>query len=248
MRHFLFLMIATLTMLAACSQTGQQETLNSQQQYTVSDDSTIYGLTCDGTNDTIVVFLSDPYYGSDPDTLNILKAISEGRIFGTMHTGDRLAIMRDSADTTSASSVIVTQNLLGLWAYKVKPTLRRHIPTDSTLQDPISGISADSLRKLLAEEREYGISLNPDSVMFPFGFRRSANDESSPVQYPAMKRYRQWCIYNGRLLFTATNLDTLGNKPAETDTVELVRLTEDTLVLRFKDGEYGYYRKENRDS
>ena len=75
----LFLTIAAL-MLVACG--TKQESPKSEEILTteVTDDQTIYGLACDGCNDTVVVFLRLPYNGSDPDTLYILDAVKQRHI------------------------------------------------------------------------------------------------------------------------------------------------------------------------
>ena len=202
-------------------------------------DSTIYGLVCDGSNDSIVVFLPDPYDGSDPDTLDILEASSLHKVFGNLRIGDKVALKRNAVDSTKADVVIVTQDLMGQWCYKVKPVLRRRAGMSSYEHLP------DSVKKLLEEEREFGINLKVDSVAFSVGLRpRATVDEESPVEYPPVKRYRKWYISNGHLMLMQANTDSLGNAiPVAVDTVDLVRLDPDTLVLRFSDGEHSYYRK-----
>jgi len=210
-------------------------------------DSTLYGLACDGCNDTIIVFLHDPYDGSDPDTLNILEASSQHQVFGNVRIGDRLAIVRNREDSTKADKVIVTQDLIGQWCYKVKPTLKVRAGMKVDSMGTYIGPHADSLRALLSEEREYGLILKIDSIALGFGgsLRPSVMDEESPVKYPLVKRYRKWYISNGHLLLMKARIDTLSRELYEQpDTAELVLLTADTLVLRFADGEHGYYRKE----
>ena len=63
--HTVFFTIAAL-MLTACG--TKQETPKSEEIQTteISDDQTIYGLACDGCNDTVVVFLRLPYNGGIP--------------------------------------------------------------------------------------------------------------------------------------------------------------------------------------
>lgn len=218
---------------------------------TLSDgDSTIYGLVCEGSNDSIIVFLRDPYDGGDPDTLDILEASRQQRVFGTLRTGDRVAIMRNDSVATKASSVIVTQDLIGQWCYKVKPTLRRRVEMTGLSDEQVISSMDDSLKQLFEAEIEYGITLKTDSVAMPIGMRAAAAaaDEQSPIEYPKLKFYRQWYVRNGRLLLVEMRLDSLGNTvPAATDTAELVLLTPDSLVLRIDSVENGYYRKQLTD-
>lgn len=245
MKHFSLTLLGTLLLLA-CS-TGQPESPTATKHPIVNaDEATIYGLVCDGSNDTILIFLHDPYDGANPDTLNILAASKAQQVFGQLRTGDKVAIVRDTADDTRASQVIVTQDLQGQWCYKVKPQLRRTAGMAETGSEIALRQLPDSVRQLLDTELEYGLMLKSDSVAYPIAPRAAslADANESPVEYPSVKRYSQWHIRNGKLLLTEAVLDSLGNSiPQGTDTTELVRLTPDTLVLRFADGEKAYYRK-----
>ena len=238
MKHFPILLLIALCLSVGCSRPEKREFVVVNQALAMGD-STVYGLVCDGSNDSIVVFLSDPYDGSDPDTLDILDASSLHQVFGILRIGDKVALKRNAEDSTKADIVIVTQDLMGQWCYKVKPTLRRRAGMDSYHLQP------DSVKHLLEEEREFGLMLKADSVAFSIGVRPNATvDEESPVEYPKVKRYRQWYISNGRIMLTEAEVDSAGNSlPVSVDTVDLVRLDADSLVLRFSDGEHSYYRK-----
>jgi hypothetical protein len=206
--------------------------------------STAYGLVCDGSNDSILVFLPDPYDGSDPDTVDILNASRQHQVFGRLQVGDRVAIMRDTVGQNRTSVVIVSQDLQRQWCYKVKPRIRRR----AELVNDSVGLTywelPDTLQQQLIAEREYGFTLKADSVAMPIGMRQANADEDSPVEYPPLKRYRQWYIRNGRLLLVEQGLDSLGNNVTiATDTAELVLLSPDSLVLRLSDGLHSYYRR-----
>ncbi|MBR2234289.1 MAG: hypothetical protein IJ892_04460 [Prevotella sp.] len=211
-----------------------------------SDDATIYALVCDGTNDSILVYLNDPYDGSDPDTLSILEAYKAHRVFGSLRVGDRMAMLRDTTDTSRVSMVVVTQDLLGQWCQKMLPKLRRKAGMEGMSEEALLAMQPDSIRQLLKQEKEYGFSLKIDSAALPIGFRLniSSEDEDNPLVYDRVKLYRQWCINNGKLLLTEAFTDSLGNQQAlATDTAELVLLTPDSLVLRIDSVEQGFYRK-----
>ena len=245
MKHFALYILAALVLAACSTSLPQQPTANSRTMAD-SDDTTIYGLVCDGSNDTIIVFLHDPYDGTDPDTLNILEASRAQQVFGALRIGDKVAIIRDTADDKRASLVIVTQDLLGQWCYKVKPTLRRRVAMDSLATDSLISEQPDSIKRMLNTEVEYGVTLKIDSVAMPIGMGadRTYTDGAQLVEFPPLKRYRQWYIRDGKLLLTQMKLDSLGNTaPLSTDTATLVVLTPDTLVLRFPDGEQAYYKK-----
>jgi hypothetical protein len=70
------------------------------------------------------------------------------------------------------------------------------------------------------------------------------------VEYPVLKRYREWHLFNGHLILNETMLDSLGNQQLVcSDTADFVLMRRDSLVLRFADGERSYYRKvEEQDS
>jgi hypothetical protein len=70
----------------------------------------------------------------------------------------------------------------------------------------------------------------------------------SPVEYPKLKRYASWKLYNGRLILitdTTRLTQTAQKRTLEYDTADIVRFRRDTLVLRFKDHEQTYYRKKD---
>jgi len=248
MKHLYGLLLLLALLTAACGR--QPKSAAVVQQARAANDSTIYGLICDGSNDTIVIFLNNPYDGADPDTLNILEASKAHRVFGSLRVGDKVALLRDTADTTHASIVIVEEDLLGQWCYRVKPTLKRKAAMDGQTTAQTIGQLPDSVRKLLEVELEYGFQLKIDSMATPIGRRsRASADEESPVEYPRAKRYTQWYILNGRLLLAETRMDSIGNNVTlSVDTAEFVTLTPDTLVLRFKDEEKGFYRKRENAS
>ena len=83
--------------------------------------------------------------------------------------------------------------------------------------------------------------------MRPIGVQpNEAERQPGPVEYPVLKRYRQWHVYNGHLLFSETQRDTLGHQQIiSTDTIDIVFMRRDTLQLRFADHEQGYYRRSN---
>ena len=206
-------------------------------------DSTIYGLACDGCNDTIVVFLRTPYTGSDPDTLNILEASRRHRVFGRVMIGDQLAIVRNASDTTVADLMIVTEDLKAQWCYRVLPTLRER----AALEGVHTAALPDSIKELLSTEREYGFHLKNEGVSMPIGmsYRAATTDEEEDVVYPKLTRYFEWYIYNGHLVLETSRRDSLQQRQIMvSDTADIMMLTPDTLVIRFSDHEQGYYKRQ----
>lgn len=242
-----FTLICALTMLTGCSKTTVKDA-NAEQveaDSLVNDNATIYGLACDGCNDTIVVFLTLDYDGSDPDTLNVLDATRQHMVFGNIRIGDKLAIVRDEQDSAKARMVVVVDDLLGEWCQQVLPTLRERADMEGLTHRQKVEQLPDSIRELLSIPREYAYVFKHDNVLFTKGASRQAtSDEVLPVEYPTLKRYREWDFFNGQLILIEAMTDSLGkNNIVSTDTVDLMLLTPDSLVLRFNDGPRGFYRK-----
>jgi hypothetical protein len=154
--------------------------------------------------------------------------------------------MPNGTDSTIADIVINIEEIIGTWCYEAKPTLHRRADMNGLSQKQILSQLPDSLRQLLTVTREQGMQLNGDNTARPIGtVRPHHEDEKNPIKYPTVKRYRQWRLYNGRLLLTTTMPDSLGQEFATgTDTATLVCLERDTLALLISNTIQGFYRKE----
>ena len=79
--------------------------------------------------------------------------------------------------------------------------------------------------------------------------RQTTTDDMTPVEFPAVRRYTEWHLYNGRLILKADTISGFtkeGEQPV-TDTVSIRLLLEDSLILQFPDHEQSYYRKPNQE-
>ena len=209
----------------------------------VPGDTTLYGLACDGCSDTLLVFL--PNSGGDPDTLNILAASKAHRVFGHLTIGSKIAVIRNSNNPRVGDIVINLNDLKGEWCYLVKPQLRERAGMDKNQLKKEAKPEIDSILQKLLQPREFGIEIKGENTARPIGIRRSSDDDqNSPIVLPPLKRYRAWSIFNGQLLLSETTRDSTGTMTlTNTDTATFVLLRRDTLVLRFNDGEQGYYRR-----
>ena len=81
--------IVMCCLLTACGRKERlQEEVQTISSFTVMPgDSTLYGLACEGSTDSVLVVL--PYRGGDPDTLNIVRAFEEHRMQGRPRVGDK---------------------------------------------------------------------------------------------------------------------------------------------------------------
>ena len=244
MKQTLIALIATALLVGACHSGSQpqKEQVSYNEFVTLEGDSTVYGLACDGCTDSILVYL--PFSGGDPDTIDILNARVQRRVFGRPDVGDEVAIVLSASNKKVADQVINIDRLKGSWCYQVMPKLRRRagLPADSVVQLPPD--FPDSLRQKWFQPREYGLEILRDNAVRPIGVQRRGKEQQGPVEYPEMKRYREWHIYNGHLLFSETRRDTTGaTKVISTDTADIIVMRHDSLLLRFADHEQGYHRK-----
>ena len=247
--RFLLSLVAFFGLVACGSEKDQKENFVDSTLIQPEGSVMVYGMACDGCNDTILIYLpvtyAGLYSGSNPDTVNILDAMHNRQVFGKPRIGDKLAMMINESDSSKADLVVAVDQLFGSWCYKVLPKLRQ--TADMEWQSEGESVQLpDSIRELLSVEKEYGMIIKSNHTLFPIGGMRQAktSDEELPVEYPAVKRYREWKLFNGSLLLIEAMTDSLGNlQVISTDTTELVMLTADTLVLRMGDEEKGFYRK-----
>ena len=244
MKQTIILLAATAVLFGACHSGTQKEENSSvyNEITTLKGDTTIYGLACDGCTDSILVYL--PFNGGDPDTIDILNARVQRKVFGRPDVGDEVAFVLNASNKKVADLVINIDRLKGSWCYQVTPKLRRRLgaSADSVVQLPPD--FPDSLRKKWFQPLEYGMELQRDNQVRPIGTRQRGKEQQGPVEYPEMKRYREWHIYNGHLLLMETRRDTAGTtKVLSTDTADIIVMRHDTLLLRFANHEQGYYRK-----
>ena len=98
--------------------------------------------------------------------------------------------------------------------------------------------------------REYSLRLKSDHGTTVRGgvFRQTTTDDMTPVEYPEVKRYTDWHIFNGRIILKADTIAGFskeGDVPT-IDTVDIRLLRQDTLILQFPDHEQSYYRKKEQ--
>jgi hypothetical protein len=238
------LLVVLLTTLVACGGKETKDTVATRNSTEIDpNDKTVYGLACDGCTDTILVLLRD--IESDPDTFNILQATKYNHVMGRPSIGANMAVVLNAEDSTVADLVINLEELKASWCYMVKPKLRQRASLASDNPKTAAQQLPDSVIKKFMVPREYGFQLKAENVARPIGMvHRNGTEEESPVEYPILKRYREWHLFNGNLVLTETALDSLGNAYAvNSDTAQFLLMTPDTLVLRFNDGDHGFYKK-----
>ena len=245
MKKLHIVLVFVVLMMVACGGPLQQ---SPQQNDTIScrvlqpGDSTLYGLVCDGTTDSVLVLLS--FAGGNPDTLDIIRAREEHRIYGRPHIGDEMAVLFVSDSTREVQMAVNVSTLQDEWCYMAYPTLRRPAsrPASQSAVQPDSQQRRhlpDSILKRIMVPLEYTLKIMRDGTVRASGQpRQQTSDDRRPVDYPVLKRYAHWRLYNGRLILTPDSIS-----QQLPDTADVLMLRRDSLVLRFRDKEQGYYRK-----
>ena len=245
-KSILFFLSLMVILMAACGSRQEKtgETDDDIMPLVLDDDSTFYGLVCEGTTDTVLVFLSVKNIQDDPDTFNILAASRKQHVLGQLKVGDNIAVVRNVNDSTVADFVIDMENLQATWCYQVLPTLHvRADMTGNTTRQKLNNLP-DSVRELLTIAREYSMQLKADHSVMSRGTFNGFEEENQLVDYPIIKRYGLCHLLNGRLLLSEMELDSLGNTyVSSTDTADFLLMTPDTLVLRFNEETRHYYPK-----
>ncbi len=246
----LITLLTIMATIAACG--GQKNEIVNEERIsthkTLDGDSTRYGLACEGCTDSMLIFL--PHSANRLDTFDIISARQNGRIFGRPHIGDEVAITVNPMDSTEIMTLIDLEELRDTWCYLVKPTLKKPADMPARIQKRMRESVPDSLIKEWMKPREYSLVFknNNTAMALTNGARRN-NDEERPVEYPRVKRYTEWYLYNGKIILKADTISGFsmpGEKPSS-DTVIIELLMKDSMVLKFPDHVQSYYRKEKND-
>lgn len=219
-------------------------------------DSMIYGLTCDGTNDSNIVVY--PFDGSDPIRYSCIEAFQQHRIIGSPQIGDWVGLMLDKDDKNTATIVINLDQLKGTWTYPVMPTLKDFEHLSKRMQKKMQREALenmpDSVKEIYFVPREYGFTLKRSHVAQAVGrvYSGSTLEDDSPVKYPDVKLYQQWFSWNGKLILVSTDKSRISindvkkeNTTFSFDTLSFVSMTNDSLILEQNGVRYGFHRKNN---
>jgi hypothetical protein len=247
MKRIIFPLIFGLLLTASCGNQQDQSTgieMTNFLEQRLPGDSAYYGLACDGSTDSILILM--PMSGTDLDTFDILNAFLNRRVLGRPNIGDQMTVVRDTANPGMAYMVVNLSSLKGEWCYQVMPQLRLHRINDS-LHLSMPAIP-DSLRQRWMQPREYGFEIRRENAVRPIGVvRNNASIQQSPVTYPSVKQYREWKMFNGRLILSEFRRDTLGKRQTVSiDTADIILLRRDSMRLRFKYSEQSYYRRKRK--
>lgn len=242
--------ILVLLAFAACKSESSQPVATQSKPSTAEKDSMLYGLVCEGTNDNQLVFYEFKE-NAQPRTFNIEVAYRDGRVVGRMKTGDWVGVMVNPEDSTEAVQAIDLDQIKGTWTHTVFPVWKDASKMSKRALRRKLAELPDSLKALYMVPKEYGFSLKRSSQAIPVGIDiNQASTEDSPVEYPAMRCVVGWKCRNGKLLLTTVGHDQLGEAMrilekkmdvrkagARTDTLDVMMMTDDSLVLKSIQGE-----------
>ena len=246
-----------IALMAACVQKESEKPLPDptsegklNREQLLEGDSTIYGLACEGCNDSVVILL--PGDGSDPITYNIIDAHRHNRVMGRLKVGDWIGLMRNPTDSTVADFVLNLDELKGTWCYVVMPKWRDATNMTPQAQAILEESMPDSVKKEFFVPREYGFSLKRQWTAQSVGYvRKSPLEDQSPVVYPRLLYFTEWHILNCRLVMTSREYQKKDDSEEmelagyRNDTCDVVFLSGDSLVLASDGESRGYYRRNN---
>lgn len=244
------LIIGAINFFTACSQKDTKDADTPVYTQRLKGDSAIYGLACDGCNDTVVVVL--PENNGDPVTYNIMDAKRKRQIMGKIQIGDRLCIVLNKKDKSKADLVIDIDKLAGIWCYIVMPQLRTAEELSARAQARMMNNMSDSIKETYIIPREYGFYLKHDWIAQSVGYvdDNNALAQESPVVYPPLGYFTAWHLWNGKLVITRGTRSISKNgqikvKKPQNDTCSIDYLKGDSLVLSSDGIARSYYRKDN---
>lgn len=215
----------------------------------IKGDSMLYGLSCDGTSDSVVVIW--PFSG-DPITLSAIDAKENKRIIGKPEIGDWIGVMLDPEDSTCATMVVNLDELKGTWTYPVMPVMKELQNMSKRAQRRMMAHIDDSIKTNFLIPREYGFTLKRNHNAQAVGrvMRSNSLEDDSPVVYPEVRNYQKWYMLNGRLVLIAGDRRPVGASPEQKtkytlDTLDFISMSGDSLVLMSHGTRYGFHRKLN---
>ena len=219
-----------------------------ESELKITGDKTIYGLACEGCNDSTILLL--PNDGSDPVKYDIIDATRNHKIRGKIKTGDWICLITNKNDKRVADFVMDLDQLRGIWCYIVMPKMRDYNKMSKRLQARMMENMSDSLKETFLIPREYGFWLKRQWQAQSVGYVKESSTlaEESPVVYPQLGYYVAWGIWNGKIIIARgtpkfSNTGQVSVTNMVNDTCDVDYLDADSLVLSSDGQSRSYYRK-----
>ena len=250
--------LLAIASLAACNNKGtqKQQTAGNNQPKRLQGDRSVYGLACEGCNDSVIVLL--PEDGSDPISYNCILAKRNQKVQGKTKIGDWICVVPNAKDKRVADLAVDLDDLKGIWCYVVMPKLKDAETMSHSAQARAIAEMPDSIKETYMIPREYGFYLKRQWECQSVGYVGTQNsfEDESPVVYPPLSYFTGWRIWNGKLItLSATpitekdgsGLTIIGVKNERRDTCDIDYLMGDSLVLSSDGASRSYYRKRSLD-
>lgn len=247
------LMTVTLAagLFGACSgdkATKDLSNIQVESELKITGDKTVYGLACEGCNDSTVLLL--PNDGSDPVKYDIIDATRNHKVRGKIKTGDWICLLTNKNDKHVADFVMDLDQLRGIWCYIVMPKMRDYDKMSKRLQARMMENMSDSMKETFLIPREYGFWLKRQWQAQSVGYVKESSTlaEESPVVYPQLGFYVAWGIWNGKIIIARGTPKFSDNGQVSVtnmvnDTCDVDYLDTDSLVLSSDGVSRSYYRK-----
>lgn len=256
-KHIYFVLLAVVLMMACGKQDKKTENTEPQPNKKAElelKDGMIYGLACEGCNDTFVVMIPTSCLEGSPLKLNVMNAFKRKKIIGKLEPGDWCAVMLNEKDKSVADMVINMDLIKGKWVHLVNPEEKENARAMILLEDPDA--NADSIIQSYMMPVERGFQLMRHGKAAGVGDKYlGANDDNPYVSYPAGSSYASWKVAYGQIIFSEADsiIDPddpymkrkIINKDCERDTCDLVMLLKDSLQISYKGRVTSYYRGGN---
>lgn len=247
---YIYIICLLATVLVACRGGKSEESVSRKgkmnDELKLKGDKTVYGLACEGCNDSTVILL--PNDGSDPVSYDVYDAHRNHQVMGKPSVGDWIGLVLNPEDSTVADLVIDLDELKGTWCYVVMPKMRDFDNMSEKLQKRMMRDMPDSIKETFMIPREYGFTLKRQWTAQSVGYVQENNLRESPVVYPKLGYFTAWHIWNGKLVMTSgeptfsQNSKEISIKNMRNDTCDIVFLGNDSLVLASDGESRSYYR------
>lgn len=248
--YTIILLALAIATMSACKQQEPPKQNKTNREMLLKGDKSVYGLACDGCNDSVVVLLPDD--GSDPVTYNIIDAKRNKKVLGDITIGDWICLLPNDKDKHVADIVVDLDELKGIWCYIVMPKMKAFENMSKKMQARMTEHLSDSIKENFMVPREYGFYLKRHWQSQSVGYmaENTALQEESPVVYPKLGWFKEWHIWNCKFVMTYGTPKFNKDNTVEVtnlgyDTCDIWYLGKDSLVLNDSDGSRSYYRKKS---
>lgn len=248
----LLFILSTIFLFACGNRERKQVKQQSKNAKIELKDGMLYGLACEGCNDTFIVVIPTGDLEAKPVKLNVMAAFKRNKVIGVLEPGDWCAIMLNKRDSTVADMVINMDLLKGKWVHLVMPEEKENARTMILHENPDANVDSIINSYMIPVERGFELKRQGRAASIGVGLFKK-DEQDKPVTYPAGSSYASWKVVNGLVVFSEADsivdpkdpdmIRKIPNRNCERDTCELVLLLKDSLQISYQGKVSSYYRK-----